>query len=206
MKSGLRRGTVVIGGAVVINTLLLGLLSVLSRAQLVNPDLDAAVAVRLVQLRPEESPEETRLEEPEPPEPKPEPEFAPDLLRPSVLAGEPPGVTVAVNVEGLAPGMDASFVFDEDDVDQKPQPAVRMEPTYPHRARMLNVDGWVRVKFLVQADGTVKEVKILKAEPEGYFEESVLKAVQRWRFNPGIVAGKPVDCWWATRIDFVITP
>ena len=45
-------------------------------------------------------------------------------------------------------------------------------------------------------------MEILEAVPKGYFEDSVLRTVPGWRFEPGRIAGEPVASWVVTTIQF----
>lgn len=90
------------------------------------------------------------------------------------------------------------------DVDQAPVASLKTRPAYPYRARRLNLDGEVDVKFLVDTTGRVSRISILRAEPSGLFEDSVLRALASWRFAPGKVKGRPVNTWVTTTIAFRI--
>ncbi len=78
----------------------------------------------------------------------------------------------------------------------------RIAPVYPLRAKRRGIEGWVRVKFLVNEAGAVSSLTILEAEPSGLFEQSVERSVSRWRFNPGTVGGIPVRTWVETTVRF----
>lgn len=88
------------------------------------------------------------------------------------------------------------------EVDQIPVVILRTKPFYPFRARVRNITGKVEVKFLVDENGYVSKVKILKSKPPEIFDESVLKALPSWRFSPGKVRGKNISTWVVTTIRF----
>lgn len=90
------------------------------------------------------------------------------------------------------------------EVDQTPVPMLRTQPDYPYRARRLNLNGKVDVKFLVDTVGGVSRIAILRADPKGLFDDSVIRALSSWRFSPGKVNGKPVNTWMTTTIEFRI--
>ena len=76
----------------------------------------------------------------------------------------------------------------------QPQETFRPKPVYPPSALKKEVEGAVRVKFLVTATGSVKNLEVLWAEPAGHFEDNVKEAVSQWRFVPGKDQdGKPME-------------
>ncbi|WP_028317859.1 energy transducer TonB [Desulfobulbus elongatus] len=75
-------------------------------------------------------------------------------------------------------------------------------PAYPPAAKRRNIEGWIRVKFVVDEKGQVGHVSVLAAEPEGVFEQSVLRCVSNWRFKPGTVKGMAVKALVEQTITF----
>lgn len=65
-------------------------------------------------------------------------------------------------------------------------------PRYPARALREGIEGWVQVEFTVNKEGEVIDPIVVDAEPEGYFEESSLTAVRKFRFEPIQEDGSPV--------------
>jgi periplasmic protein TonB len=97
---------------------------------------------------------------------------------------------------------DLAGVFSVGELDAPLTPLTCLSPLYPMRAKDRGIEGWVKVKFLVDADGRVGEVSILNAHPEGLFEKSVRRCIGGWRFKPGTVAGMAVKTWVETTIRF----
>ncbi len=69
-------------------------------------------------------------------------------------------------------------------------PLVRIPPRYPMRAASRKIEGWVKVEFTITKSGTVKDPKVVAAQPPNIFNRAALKAISRWKFKPKIVDGK----------------
>jgi len=75
---------------------------------------------------------------------------------------------------------------------------------YPKDAIRKAVTGTVFVNFMVQADGTISEVKVLRGIGSGCDEEAirVVKLMPEW--IPGENKGKPVAVWYTLPIRFAL--
>jgi len=112
------------------------------------------------------------------------------------------GIPVATPERSVQEVARINNTFSLADVDQPPSPLFQLDPAYPYTAKRANVAGKVSVMFLVDENGNVLEVSILRAEPEGVFEESVKAALAKWKFIPGKLQGKNVATWVSTNIVF----
>lgn len=63
---------------------------------------------------------------------------------------------------------------------------------YPPDARDAGIEGYVVVRYDVDAEGRVRNARVVDAVPPGVFEESALQAVSRWRFRPPAETEGPV--------------
>lgn len=95
--------------------------------------------------------------------------------------------------------------FHMDEVDRIPVGIATLQPRYPNKARRLGMCGRVKVRFLVNSDGSVSALSIIEACPEGIFEKAVERTVPRWRFQPAFKDGVPVNSWVVTTIEFDLT-
>ena len=78
-------------------------------------------------------------------------------------------------------------------IDSNVVPSLRIPPTYPKRALRSGIEGVVTVEFTITIDGSVKDAEIIEAVPPNIFDKSVLRAISKWKFNPDMVDGKPVE-------------
>ncbi|MEO6173343.1 MAG: TonB family protein, partial [Arenimonas sp.] len=58
------------------------------------------------------------------------------------------------------------------------------QPDYPPEALRNGVTGSVEVEFVVNRDGSVSDVHVVKATPRGTFERNVQNTVKKWQFQP----------------------
>ena len=72
--------------------------------------------------------------------------------------------------------------------DREVQPLVRIAPIMPPRAEK---SGHCRVRFNVSAEGAPYDVQATYCT-QSLFERATIKSVQKWKFNPKIVNGRPV--------------
>jgi len=135
--------------------------------------------------------------QPKPREPKPALERATDVpAAPALarvgLAPSPAGVPVfapSLDVRGSLSGLPRLTAGS----DQDAVPLVRIDPEFPARAAARKVQGWVVVRYTITAAGTVTDAAVVKAEPEGWFEEAALRAISRWKFSPKFENGAAVE-------------
>lgn len=207
------------GLALLVNILLFALLPLFVQRGFNKSDLETIIPVNIIQFkRPKPPPPEEEKEE-LPEKKKPE-KVIPTVklkLQKKVIPQRPeietPQLTFEINPR-LTVGMPVSpppkehaifrpkGSYIQGEVDQMPMPIYKMKPIYPYRARRLNINGSVEVKFLVDENGYVSNIKILKSRPAGIFDKSVLKALPSWKFSPGKVRGHAVSTWVVTTIEF----
>ena len=63
-------------------------------------------------------------------------------------------------------------------------PITIVQPRYPRKAAMEMIEGWVKFRLDVRADGTPDNIKVIASEPEGVFEKTSMKAIKKWTFKP----------------------
>ena len=59
----------------------------------------------------------------------------------------------------------------------------KVEAEYPAVLKRRGIGGTVRLKVVVRADGTVKDVEVLGGNPA--LADAAEKAVRQWKFSPG---------------------
>ncbi len=148
----------------------------------------------------------TRQPPPPPSQPPPKDQpLAPQLSQPKM--GKPsapslqlpaPDIHSALRVTGgpylgdYEPGPPSQGFTIELELDEDATPISRVPPLYPPQAQRASIEGTVTVELIINTDGSVADITILKADPPGIFNEAVARAVKKWRFRPKIKSGKAV--------------
>jgi TonB family protein len=73
---------------------------------------------------------------------------------------------------------------------------------YPARAASRGVEGSVEVQFTVTVNGSTRDAVVIESNPAGIFDQAVLDAIAVWRYEPRVVAGKPIDQRVQLRVRF----
>ncbi len=72
-------------------------------------------------------------------------------------------------------------------------PVVVIRPMYPRDAAIKGLEGWVKVEFTITEVGTVKDPRVVDADPPRVFNREALRAILRWKFKPRVVDGIAVE-------------
>jgi TonB family protein len=76
-------------------------------------------------------------------------------------------------------------------------------PLYTEEARAARLQGVVIVRAIIDADGSVRDVEVLKGLPLGLAERTV-EAVREWRFEPALRGGVPVPVFFNITVSFTV--
>jgi TonB family protein len=80
-----------------------------------------------------------------------------------------------------------------------------VRPNYTSEAMRAKVQGIVRLEGIVQADGTVGDVRVLRSlDPVFGLDEEAIKAAKQFRFRPGTRLGQPVAVIVSFEIEFTL--
>ncbi len=78
-----------------------------------------------------------------------------------------------------------------------PVPLHQPFPPYPASARATNLAGVVVVEIVVGVDGRVQSARLVKSQP--VFDAVALDTVRKWRYQPVVVAGRPIV--WKSQVN-----
>lgn len=112
------------------------------------------------------------------------------------ISAEPPGIPDGID----GPGSDLPVIA-RNMLDNEPRTRARVAPNYPAEARSAGITGEVIVEFIVDENGRVRHPRVVRSS-DSVFEAATLRAVERWRFEPGKKNGKPVRFRMAVPVVF----
>lgn len=100
------------------------------------------------------------------------------------------------------------FIGNFQQVDHKAEgdiiPVVVIRPMYPREAAMTGTEGWVKVEFTITEVGTVKDPRVIDADPPRIFNREAIRAILKWKFKPRVVEGVAVERRATQVIDFTL--
>jgi TonB family protein len=81
-----------------------------------------------------------------------------------------------------------------------PKKIFDVKPVYPADAKAAGVEGVVLLDITIGEDGGVEDASILKSIPE--LDQAAIDAVLRWKFEPTLDNGTPVEVLLVVSINF----
>ena len=171
-----------------------------------NLSMDSAPPVQLSFLRQKQETGAERRERSLPP--PPEQPVAPDsAMSASSQAQElsPP----SVSVPAFSTDLSVTSLSGSGDIlagigmgDSEVMPLVRPAANYPARALSRKIEGYVKARLTISAEGSVTGVEVIESEPPGVFEREAIRALYRYRFEPKVENGKAVGQTATQTIEF----
>jgi TonB family protein len=79
-----------------------------------------------------------------------------------------------------------------------------VQPTYPPKAELGKIQGWVELDFTVAESGAVQDVAVHAASSPGVFENAAMRALSQWRYKPVLRDAKPVPQRARIRMRFTL--
>lgn len=77
------------------------------------------------------------------------------------------------------------------------------KPDYPPLAKMARIQGTVRLEAVISRDGTIQDLKVVSGHP--LLVKAALEAVQRWRYQPTLLNGDPVEVVTEIDVNFTLS-
>ena len=79
-----------------------------------------------------------------------------------------------------------------------------VKPKYTAEALQNRIQGTVVLEAVVAGDGCASQIRVIRSLDRGGLDDEAVAAVAQWRFEPGRLAGAPVDVLVTIMVDFAI--
>jgi protein TonB len=79
-----------------------------------------------------------------------------------------------------------------------------VKPTYTKEALLNRIQGTVGLEAVVSVDGCASDIRVVQSLDRGGLDQEAMAAVAHWRFEPGRLAGAPVNVLVTILVDFGI--
>ncbi|HLY62584.1 MAG TPA: energy transducer TonB [Terriglobia bacterium] len=76
-------------------------------------------------------------------------------------------------------------------------------PEYPPLAKMARIQGTVRLEAVISKDGTIQDLKAVSGHP--LLVKAAIDAVGRWRYQPTLLNGEPVEVVTEVDVNFTLS-
>jgi protein TonB len=180
----------------------------ISSGDSVNQDLEAISGIR---FGPVDIPDELQTRErkkPKPPPPPKEPPPPPKMqVQQQEVVQNMPQIDVP-NIDNPMVGGEGIYLGSFSQIDKTEEgdviPIVRINPMYPRDAQIRGLEGWVKLEFTITEVGTVKNPKVIEADPPRVFNREALRAILKWKFKPRVIDGVAVERTATQTLDFTL--
>ena len=78
----------------------------------------------------------------------------------------------------------------------------KVQPVYPEEARAAGVKGVVILEAIIDQQGRVSEVRVLRSLP--LLDEAAIDAVRQWEYTPTMLNGLPVPIVMTVTVQFAL--
>jgi len=171
--------------------LLWGMQAIISGGNDALSDPPRGNVLDFIRLKKEEAVVKKDRKPKKPPKPKEPP---PPMVQPKMQQSKPNtdavSTSFAADIQadtGLAGGLSL------DSGDGEYLPIVKVAPIYPRRAQSRGIEGYVIVEFVVTKNGSVRDPRVIQAEPEGVFDRAAMDAALKFKYKPRVVDGVAME-------------
>jgi protein TonB len=173
----------------------------LQKSQAKNAPVQVAAAAPSPQRSVEEAPSAAALDQQRlAARPEPQPALqAPIVPQPQQQQQQTPAI---VEPQPVAAVVHQGDVVDVSDLDTPPHVVRSTAPSYPPMALRQRAEATILVTALVDENGDVRDVKVLRGDKRFGFEDSAVRAVRSTKFSAPVKDGKRVKAWFAVPIVF----
>ncbi|MFH0230877.1 energy transducer TonB [Vibrio diabolicus] len=170
-----------------------------------SPEASEAVRFDMVMVENEADVQRRQRSVPEQPEPPQAPE--PMDLSQADTQMEPMSQMTPVSALGLNTALEGIAISAPNLKgtmgNQQALPLYRVDPRYPSKALKRRVEGYVIMRFTIDATGRPKDIEVIEAEPQRMFEREAIRALKKWKYQPKVEDGVSIEQFGQTaKVEF----
>ncbi len=190
--------TAVIAGSAVTFGLLMLMRALIASGQSAMTDVEGGRVVDFVRVQREERLESKRSKPDRPDNPDAPPPDAPQPSSEQDASAAEGGTTVAmdavaVDASSINMNISSGFGIAAGSADGDYLPIVKVAPIYPRRAIEREIEGYVILEFTVTKTGTVRDVRVIEAQPNNVFDRAAVAAAEKFKYKPRVVNGEAIE-------------
>ena len=155
--------------------------------QNVNINFLLNVKLEELELRSRRLPKKPKQEEPPPETPKLKIQQT-ELKKPEMIS-QLPQLDLPDDFQSDEKGTGVSAHANQD---REVTPIFRIQPVYPRRAALQNIEGFIVLQFDITPAGYTDNITVIQASPPQIFNSSAIQALRKWKYKPKIENGKAV--------------
>jgi TonB family protein len=125
-----------------------------------------------------------------------------NTIQSSILVPSPKSAGAGNLPAGLKAMQFSPKVYSVGDSVKPPQVLQQPKPSYTEEAREARIEGIVLVNAVIQKNGSVGQIKILKGLGYGLDERVANTLSKQWKFKPGTLNDEPVDVSVVMEVSF----
>ncbi len=191
----LRWSVSLLGAAIATGAIFLGMQLVIQSGDRLDLETQGRKIIDFVQVKTQQQLVKNERQKPEKP---PEPQAAPqEQILPDFDAGDFEVSSDSLNLGSVDLGNNidiaGGIALGPVEEDAEYLPILKPQPQYPPAAAKRGIEGYVVVQYTVTTKGTVKDIKIVEANPANVFERATLGAARGIKYKPKLVDGKAVE-------------
>ena len=188
MPSALRFTLASIIGLLITYLLTVTMQALINQRNAERPLVQITSAFEFVQFKPEKQQEKPKQKKPDKP-------IAPKMAELAVRFPTPTlGPTTKYDYEIPDHAFEQSFATDLSRFGEyrDATPRVRTPPIYPYSAKRKGIEGDVPIRFSVNKEGKVENLRVTSPGLPKELEEAALAAMKKWLYHPRMIGGTPV--------------
>lgn len=114
-------------------------------------------------------------------------------------------VDLSLLAQGEQPLETLELVIDSQPFKAKAELIKGIDPKYPANAKRKGLELEVRVHFIIDKSGRIKNIEFEQQNKVSYFRNAIKTAMRKWSFHPATLDGQPVESTMSKIFSFSLT-